>query len=75
MKSYMGYTIEREGDHVKITGPSGVWREDTTTDAIREINRLRGTPIHQYEHAHSLREDEYQNSYTRKELQEYNGMD
>lgn len=75
MKSYMGYTIEREGDHVKVTGPSGVWREDNITDAFREINRIKGTPIERYAHARVLREDEYNKSYTRKEIDEYNGMD
>ena len=37
---YLGHTIEREHDHVMVTSPAGeVWREDTTTDAIREIDR------------------------------------
>ena len=75
MKQYMGYTIEREGDHVKITGPSGVWREDSITDAFREINRIKGTPIERYAHARVLRENECNKAYTRKEINEYNGMD
>ena len=53
MKSYMGYMIEREGDHVKVTGPTGVWREDNITDAFREINRIKGVPIERYTHAES----------------------
>lgn len=72
---YLGHTIEREHDHVKVTSPAGeVWREDTTTDAIREINNHRGTPNHIIACGTQTREKPVP-SYTRKELEEYNGME
>lgn len=72
---YHGHTIDKEHDHVIVRGPSGEWREDTTTDAIREINRIRGVPIDLYQHAQPRRREEENTFYTRKEIQEYNGMD
>lgn len=72
---YLGHTIERERDHVKVKSPTGeVWREDTATDAIREINRKRGTPNHIIACGTQTREKSVP-AYTRKELNEYNGVE
>ena len=72
---YHGYEIIKEQDHVLVRGPSSEWREDTATDAIREINRIKGVPTDLYCHARTLRREEVNESYTRKELEEYNGME
>lgn len=36
--TYMGYTVVKDGDHIKVTAPDGTeWTEDTYSDATREI--------------------------------------
>jgi len=72
---YMGYQLYKEHDHVKVVGPSDTWRCDTVSEAIKDINAKRGCPREQYNHAHQRRADESKPAYTRKELNEYNGVE
>ena len=72
---YMGYQLYKEHDHVKVVGPLDTWRCDTVTEAIKDINAKRGCPREQYNHARRWRADESKPAYTRKELNEYNGVE
>lgn len=37
---YKGYTIENDHGHQLVTGPAGMWTEDTVEDAKAQIDEL-----------------------------------
>lgn len=40
MIAYKGYTIEHDHGHYLVTGPAGMWTEDTVQDAKAQIDEL-----------------------------------
>jgi hypothetical protein len=41
--NYRGYSIDRDKGHYLVTGPEGMWTEDTVDDAKHSIDELEDT--------------------------------
>lgn len=38
--NYKGYSIDRDREHYLVTGPEGMWTEDTVQDAKESIDQM-----------------------------------